>query len=66
MDRELCKSCVYYFKNLPKSAYPEEEWKVIEELQCSIDAKPGDDLCKIFRKSSCSLVNLEGGDPWEG
>ncbi len=62
MDRTRCKTCVYYFKNLPKEVYPEEEWKVIEELECSIDAEPDDDLCKVFRKSSCSIVNLEGGE----
>ncbi len=62
MDREICKTCVYYVENLPRSAYPEEEWKVIESLKCSIDAKPGDELCKVFRKSSCSIVNLKGGE----
>jgi len=62
MDRELCKTCVYYVKNLPREAYPEEEWKLLEELECSLDAEPEDSMCKIFRKSSCSIVDLGGKD----
>ncbi|WP_457599721.1 hypothetical protein [Hydrogenivirga sp.] len=60
MDRKLCETCVYYVKNLPREAYPEEEWKLIEKLECSIDAEPGDKVCELFRKSSCSIVNLGG------
>ncbi len=61
-DRELCKGCVYFVDNLPKEAYSEEDWKLIRELECSVGATPGDQLCEGFRKSSCKLVNLSDED----
>ncbi len=61
MDRSLCRSCVYYVKNLPKELYPEDEWEKLERLECSIEASPGDEICNTFRKSSCSLIDLDGG-----
>lgn len=61
MEQDLCKTCVYWVENLPREAYPEEEWEVLKSMRCSIDAKPGDKLCRDFRKSSCSIVNLNGG-----
>ncbi|RLJ71608.1 hypothetical protein BCF55_1921 [Hydrogenivirga caldilitoris] len=62
MGREICKSCVYYVKNLPPEMYPEEEWEVLKGMECSIGAQPGDELCDAFKKGSCRLVNLEGGE----
>jgi len=61
MNRDICKGCVYYVKNLPKNMYPEEEWEILKSMECSVGAEPGDKLCEAFRKSSCRLLNLEGG-----
>ncbi len=60
-DLDLCKTCVYWVKNLPEEMYPKEEWEVLKKMICSIDAKPGDELCRAFRKSSCSIIDLKGG-----
>ncbi len=60
-DQDLCKTCVYFIENLPREEYSEEDWKLMERCRCTIDAKPGDELCTHFRKSSCSIIDL-GGD----
>lgn len=58
---QLCQMCVYYPPNLPRSLYSEEDWALVQGRDCSFDASPGDGMCESMRKSSCSLVSLEGG-----
>jgi len=62
MEEKLCKGCVYFIENLPRDAYSEEEWELMKEHRCTVGAEPGDELCSVFRKSSCSIINL-GGEP---
>ena len=52
---EHCMSCVYYTRNLPASAYTEE----VQTKSCSFDYQPQDGNCRVARKTSCSLVDLE-------
>ena len=49
---------VYYPPNLPAHAYPEEDWKMLQERSCSYDFTPDDSGCRQTRKSSCSIVDL--------
>jgi len=54
-----CLGCVYYPPNLPPTAYPAEEYKILQEKSCSFDFMPLDRSCKETRKTSCSLVDLK-------
>jgi len=56
---EHCLSCVYYPPNLPASAYPEADHRMLQKKRCSFDFQPGDAHCRTTRKTSCSLVDLE-------
>jgi hypothetical protein len=56
---EHCEVCVYYPPNLPAHAYPEKDYKMLQEKECSFDFLPLDDNCQTTRKTSCSLVDLE-------
>jgi len=56
---ELCVSCVFHPPNLPAHAYPEEDYRMLQEMNCSFDFQPGDENCHATRKTSCSLVALE-------
>lgn len=56
---QWCAGCVYYPPNLPRSAYDEASWQELQAKQCAYDCRPGGDQCRIWRKTSCSLVDLE-------
>lgn len=57
---ELCVGCVYYPPNLPRQAYAEEDWKILQARQCSFEYAVGSTDCRETRKTSCSLVDLRG------
>jgi len=54
-----CFGCVYYPPNLPEAAYSEEDFRMLQEKNCSFDYQPEDEHCLVTRKTSCSLVDLE-------
>lgn len=56
---EDCLGCVYFPPNLPANAYPEEEFRLLQQKSCSFDFLPRDSDCAQTRKTSCSLVDLE-------
>jgi len=56
---ELCWGCVYFPQNLPRHAYSQEDWILLQEKNCSFDFQPQDENCQATRKTSCSLVDLE-------
>jgi len=56
---ELCLGCVYYPPNLPEHAYPAEDWKQLQAKSCSFDFSPDDKNCKLSRKTSCSIVDMQ-------
>lgn len=56
---EHCVGCVYYPLNLPTNAYSKEDYRMLQQKNCSFDFQAGDDDCNRTRKTSCSLVDLE-------
>jgi len=56
---EHCLGCVYYPPNLPLNAYAAEDYRMLQQKNCSFDLEPGDQDCMETRKTSCSLVDLE-------
>ncbi len=56
---EPCQVCVYYPPNLPREAYSEEDWAMLQSRHCSFSHIPGSDDCHASRKTSCSLVDME-------
>ena len=56
---EYCFGCVYYPPNLPESAYPADDYRLLQQKSCSYDYLPGDENCQLTRKTSCSVVDLE-------
>lgn len=57
---ELCLGCVYYPPNLPRSAYSEIDYRMLQQKTCSFDHRPGGQNCTATRKTSCALVDLQG------
>lgn len=55
---ELCSGCVYCPPNLPRSAYSEADWAMLQARTCSFEHTQGTDDCLASRKTSCSLVDL--------
>lgn len=55
---ELCLGCVYYPPNLPRPAYVEEDWAILQARRCSFEYVADDADCQATRKTSCSLVDL--------
>lgn len=53
---ELCFGCVYFPPNLPRQAYSEDDWKMLQARQCSFAYPPDGDDCRQARKASCALV----------
>lgn len=53
-----CLGCVFYPPNLPRDAYAEADWAMLEALSCALEHSPGDADCLGSRKTSCSLVDL--------
>jgi len=58
MTDALCRGCVYFPPNLPRSLYTDEDWALVQSKLCSFDATPGDGMCNAMRKGACALVNL--------
>ena len=56
---ELCVSCVYFPPNLPRQAYAQQDWELLQARSCSFEHLPGDEGCQENRKTSCSLVDLK-------
>jgi len=56
---ELCSGCVYFPPNLPEHAYPAEDWKQLQSRNCSFEFSPYDKDCKLSRKTSCSIVDMQ-------
>lgn len=56
---EYCMGCVYYPPNLPGDAYSKEDYRMLQQKDCSFDHYPADEGCRLTRKTSCSLVDLE-------
>ena len=54
-----CYGCVYHPPNLPRSAYSVRDWTELQSKTCAYDCTPGDSQCETWRKTSCSLVDLE-------
>lgn len=57
---ELCSACVFYPPNLPAYAYAEEDLKLLLAMACSLEHIPGSEGCLASRKTSCSLIDLQG------
>ena len=57
---EHCIGCVYFPPNLPEGAYPADDYRMLQAKRCSFDYEPCDSNCAVTRKTSCSLVDLEG------
>ncbi len=55
---ELCRGCVYFPPNLPRMAYAQQDWDLLQARSCSFDHQPGTADCLASRKTSCSLVDL--------
>lgn len=53
---ELCFGCVYFPPNLPRQAYSDDDWTMLQAKQCSFDYSPDGDDCRQIRKTSCALV----------
>ncbi len=58
LTEALCPGCVYYPPNLPRHAYAEDDWAMLQARTCSFEHTPGSDDCLSSRKTSCSLVDL--------
>ena len=58
LTEEYCPGCVYYPPNLPRNAYSEYDWAMLQSRACSFEYPPGSDDCLASRKTSCSLVDL--------
>lgn len=56
---ELCWGCVYYPPNLPRDAYADADWAMLQSRHCSFEHTPGSVECLASRKTSCSLVDVE-------
>ena len=56
---ELCFGCVYYPPNLPEHAYPADDWKQLQARTCSFEFLAGDKDCRLSRKTSCSIVDMQ-------
>lgn len=54
-----CTACVYHPPNLPRSAYAPDDWRELQTKTCAYDCQPDDARCRDWRKTSCSLVDLE-------
>lgn len=59
MKEKLCIGCVYYPPNLPSHAYTTEDYKMLQQKNCSFDHKPGVQDCLDTRKTSCSIVDMQ-------
>ena len=59
MEVEMCLGCVYYPPNLPRHAYSDEDWSMLQSKHCSFDYRPDSKECLNSRKTSCSLLDLE-------
>ena len=55
---ELCFGCVYFPSNLPRHAYGQEDWDMLQARQCSFEHDPGGMDCLATRKTSCAIVTL--------
>ncbi|MDP2170524.1 MAG: hypothetical protein Q8J96_08890 [Rhodocyclaceae bacterium] len=56
---ELCGGCVYFPPNLPRMAYAQQDWDLLQARSCSFEHLPGTADCLENRKTSCSLVDLD-------
>ncbi|MDP3031285.1 MAG: hypothetical protein Q8N33_04325 [Rhodocyclaceae bacterium] len=56
---ELCGGCVYFPPNLPRMAYAQQDWDLLQARSCSFEHLPGTADCQESRKTSCSLVDLD-------
>ena len=59
MTETLCPGCVYYPPNLPAHAYAGEDWDALQAKTCAYDCVPGSSCCETYRKTSCSIVDME-------
>lgn len=55
---DYCPGCVYYPPNLPRHAYADDDWAMLQALSCAFEHVPGDPDCQATRKTSCSLLDL--------
>ncbi len=55
---EYCLGCVYHPPNLPRQAYPEADWAMLQARSCAFEYAAGSADCLATRKTSCSLVDL--------
>ncbi len=62
---ELCAGCVYFPPNLPRHAYAQADWDMLQARDCSFAHQPGGDECLATRKTSCRLVDLSPARPGE-
>lgn len=58
ITEEYCSGCVNYPPNLPRCAYSEVDWAMLQARTYSFERTPGTDDCLASRKTSCSLVDL--------
>lgn len=54
--QELCFGCIYFPPNLPRQAYSDNDWTMLQSRQCSFDYSPDGNDCQQTRKTSCALV----------
>jgi len=55
---DFCWGCVYYPPNLPRNAYSDSDWSLLQSRTCSFDHLPNSPDCLATRKTSCSLIDL--------
>lgn len=59
LKEELCMGCVYYPPNLPQYAYSTDDYRMLQQKDCSFDHMPGEQNCLETRKTSCSIVGVQ-------
>jgi hypothetical protein len=58
LPEDVCAGCVYYPPNLPRQAYADDDWTMLQARACSFEHVPASADCLASRKTSCSLVDL--------
>ncbi|OOZ39320.1 hypothetical protein BOW53_12250 [Solemya pervernicosa gill symbiont] len=58
-QEQWCFGCVFYPQNLPRFAYGDEDWVELQQMACAYECVPGEVDCLSFRKTSCSVVDLQ-------
>ncbi len=52
---ELCGGCVFFPPSLPRQAYSDEDWEMLQARQCAFEHLPDSADCRLTRKTSCAV-----------